>query len=163
MSGAITVSWQPFSRKAAALDWAQDRSWSDKSRFTVHTAQEVIGVFQYGEERHDQARRPAPMPTRKAAPPSTPAPAPLAAMKTWHAFISDRHRGGDVLCEVADPDHCDADRILPGTLLAVRPLSANDVRHPGNRQRDAGQAAPLNHDRFTLKRIRRWRSNWRTP
>ena len=29
-----------------------------------------------------------PMPTRKAAPPSTPAPAPLAAMKTWHAFAS---------------------------------------------------------------------------
>jgi len=82
-------------------------------------------------------------------------------MKTWHAFISDRHRGGDVLCEVADPDHCGADRILPGTLLAVRPLSANDFRDPGNRQRDAGQA-PLNHDHFTLKRIRRWRSNWRT-
>ena len=38
-----------FARKAAAVDWAELRSWNDESRFTVHTAAEVIGAFQDGE------------------------------------------------------------------------------------------------------------------
>jgi hypothetical protein len=38
-----------FARKATAEEWAQMRSWSDESRFTVHTATEVF-VFQDGEE-----------------------------------------------------------------------------------------------------------------
>jgi hypothetical protein len=29
-----------FAKKAAAEEWAQMRSWSDESRFTVHTASE---------------------------------------------------------------------------------------------------------------------------
>jgi hypothetical protein len=39
-----------FARKAAAIDWAALRSYNDESRFTVHTAQEVIGAWQDGEE-----------------------------------------------------------------------------------------------------------------
>ena len=39
-----------FARKATAEEWAQMRSWSDESRFTVHTAAEVLFVFQDGEE-----------------------------------------------------------------------------------------------------------------
>jgi hypothetical protein len=39
-----------FARKAAAVDWAELRSWNDESRFTVHTAAEVIGAWQDGEE-----------------------------------------------------------------------------------------------------------------
>lgn len=34
-----------FARKTAAEDWARDRSWSDESRFTVHTAAEVLFAF----------------------------------------------------------------------------------------------------------------------
>jgi hypothetical protein len=39
-----------FARKLAAEEWAQGRSFSDESRFTVHTAAEVLFVFQDGEE-----------------------------------------------------------------------------------------------------------------
>ena len=40
-----------FARKMHdAEDWAQLRSWNDESRFTVHTAAEVLFVFQDGEE-----------------------------------------------------------------------------------------------------------------
>ena len=39
-----------FARKVAAEEWAQMRSWNDESRFTVHTASEVIVAYQYGEE-----------------------------------------------------------------------------------------------------------------
>jgi hypothetical protein len=39
-----------FARKAAAEEWAQLRSWNDESRFTVHTAAEVLFGFQDGEE-----------------------------------------------------------------------------------------------------------------
>jgi hypothetical protein len=39
-----------FARKAAAIDWAELRSFNDESRFTVHTAAEVLFVFQDGEE-----------------------------------------------------------------------------------------------------------------
>ena len=39
-----------FARKAAAEEWAQNRSYSDESRFTVHTASEVLFAFQDGEE-----------------------------------------------------------------------------------------------------------------
>jgi len=38
-----------FARKAAAIDWAELRSFNDESRFTVHTAAEVIDAFQDGE------------------------------------------------------------------------------------------------------------------
>ena len=38
-----------FARKSAAIDWAESRSYNDESRFTVHTAAEVIEVFQDGE------------------------------------------------------------------------------------------------------------------
>ena len=31
------------------VDWAELRSLNDESRFTVHTAQEVIAAYQYGE------------------------------------------------------------------------------------------------------------------
>ena len=34
----------------AADDWAQCRSFNDESRFTVHTATEVIIAYQDGEE-----------------------------------------------------------------------------------------------------------------
>jgi hypothetical protein len=37
-------------RKQAAIDWAELRSFNDESRFTVHTAAEVLFVFQDGEE-----------------------------------------------------------------------------------------------------------------
>ena len=39
-----------FARKANAEEWAAIRSMSDESRFTVHTAAEVLFVFQDGEE-----------------------------------------------------------------------------------------------------------------
>jgi hypothetical protein len=39
-----------FAKKALAEEWAQMRSWNDESRFTVHTAAEVLFVFQDGEE-----------------------------------------------------------------------------------------------------------------
>jgi hypothetical protein len=39
-----------FARKALAEEWAQTRSFNDESRFTVHTAAEVLFVFQDGEE-----------------------------------------------------------------------------------------------------------------
>ena len=38
-----------FAKKALAEEWAQMRSWNDESRFTVHTATEVLFVFQDGE------------------------------------------------------------------------------------------------------------------
>ena len=38
-----------FARKAAAIEWAEMRSWNDESRFTVHTASEVVETFQHGE------------------------------------------------------------------------------------------------------------------
>ena len=37
-----------FARKAAAEEWAQMRSYNDESRFTVHTADEVLFVLQDG-------------------------------------------------------------------------------------------------------------------
>ena len=39
-----------FAKKALAEDWAQMRSFNDESRFTVHTAAEVLFVFQDGED-----------------------------------------------------------------------------------------------------------------
>jgi hypothetical protein len=39
-----------FAKKTLAEDWAQMRSYNDESRFTVHTASEVIIVYQDGEE-----------------------------------------------------------------------------------------------------------------
>ena len=38
-----------FAKKTLAEEWAQMRSWNDESRFTVHTAAEVLFVFQDGE------------------------------------------------------------------------------------------------------------------
>jgi hypothetical protein len=38
-----------FARKEVAIEWAELRSFNDESRFTVHTAQEVIAAYQYGE------------------------------------------------------------------------------------------------------------------
>lgn len=38
-----------FARKALAIEWAEMRSFNDESRFTVHTAAEVIDAFQDGE------------------------------------------------------------------------------------------------------------------
>jgi hypothetical protein len=39
-----------FARKAAAIEWAEYRSYSDESRFTVHTANEVVGAYQDGDQ-----------------------------------------------------------------------------------------------------------------
>jgi hypothetical protein len=39
-----------FAKQALAEDWAQMRSYNDESRFTVHTATEVLFVFQDGED-----------------------------------------------------------------------------------------------------------------
>jgi len=39
-----------FAKKALAEEWAQMRSWNDERRFTVHTAAQVLFVFQDGEE-----------------------------------------------------------------------------------------------------------------
>jgi hypothetical protein len=39
-----------FARKAAATDWAELRSFNDENRFTVHTAAEVVGAWQDGDE-----------------------------------------------------------------------------------------------------------------
>ena len=39
-----------FAKKTPAEEWAQLRSWNDESRFTVHTAAEVIVAYQDGEE-----------------------------------------------------------------------------------------------------------------
>ena len=38
-----------FARKQPAIDWAELRSFNDESLFTVHTAQEIVNVFQNGE------------------------------------------------------------------------------------------------------------------
>ena len=38
-----------FARQANAIEWAELRSFNDESRFTVHSASEVIEVFQNGE------------------------------------------------------------------------------------------------------------------
>jgi hypothetical protein len=38
-----------FARQVAAIEWAEYRSCSDESRFTVHTAQELIAAYQDGE------------------------------------------------------------------------------------------------------------------
>jgi hypothetical protein len=38
-----------FAKKALADEWAQLRSFNDESRFTVHTATEVIVCYQDGE------------------------------------------------------------------------------------------------------------------
>jgi hypothetical protein len=38
-----------FARKQPAIDWAELRSFNDESRFTAHTAQEIVNVFQNGE------------------------------------------------------------------------------------------------------------------
>ena len=38
-----------FARKVAAEEWAQSRLWNDESRFTVHTAAEVLFEFQEGK------------------------------------------------------------------------------------------------------------------
>ena len=53
-SGSVRLSERhgvvaAFAKKSLAEEWAQMRSWSDESRFTVHTATEVF-VFQDGEE-----------------------------------------------------------------------------------------------------------------
>ena len=39
-----------FARKQAAIDWAEMRSYTGESRFTVHSAAEVIDAFQNGEQ-----------------------------------------------------------------------------------------------------------------
>ena len=44
-SGATITSWPAFARKQPAIDWPELRSFNDESRFTVHTAAEVIGAF----------------------------------------------------------------------------------------------------------------------
>src|SRR6185295_18971343 len=46
-SGSVVAA---FAKKALAEEWAQMRSFNDESRFTVHTAAEVLFVFQDGEE-----------------------------------------------------------------------------------------------------------------
>jgi hypothetical protein len=50
----VAVPWQrtaaAFARKAAAIEWAEYRSFGDESWFTVHTAAEVLFAFQDGEE-----------------------------------------------------------------------------------------------------------------
>lgn len=38
-----------FARKEVAIEWAEYRSFGDESRFTVHTANEVVDAFQYGD------------------------------------------------------------------------------------------------------------------
>ena len=38
-----------FARKAAATDWAELKSFNDESRFTVHTAVEIVDCFQDGK------------------------------------------------------------------------------------------------------------------
>jgi hypothetical protein len=43
-----------FARTQAAIDWAEMKSLYDESRFTVHTAQEVIAVYQDGENQNGQ-------------------------------------------------------------------------------------------------------------
>jgi hypothetical protein len=42
-----------FARKTAAVDWAQMRSFNDESRFTVHTAREVIDAYQDGQSENE--------------------------------------------------------------------------------------------------------------
>jgi hypothetical protein len=39
-----------FARQAPAEEWAQMRSFNDESRFTVHTATEVIAAYQDGDQ-----------------------------------------------------------------------------------------------------------------
>lgn len=38
-----------FAHEEPAIEWAELRSFSDESRFTVHTAAKVIAAYQYGE------------------------------------------------------------------------------------------------------------------
>ncbi len=38
-----------FAREEPAIEWAEMRSFSDESRFTVHTAAKVIAAFQDGD------------------------------------------------------------------------------------------------------------------
>jgi len=54
-SGSVRLSERhgvvaAFAKKSLAEEWAQMRSFNDESRFTVHTAAEVLFVFQDGEE-----------------------------------------------------------------------------------------------------------------
>ncbi|KRR21388.1 hypothetical protein CQ14_06985 [Bradyrhizobium lablabi] len=39
-----------FAKKNHAEEWAQMRSFNDESRFTVHTATEILFIFQDGEQ-----------------------------------------------------------------------------------------------------------------
>jgi hypothetical protein len=39
-----------FAKKQQAVEWAQMRSYSDESKFHVHTADEVVVAYQDGEE-----------------------------------------------------------------------------------------------------------------
>lgn len=38
-----------FAKKGQAEEWAQMRSFNDESRFTVHTAAEILFAFQDGD------------------------------------------------------------------------------------------------------------------
>jgi hypothetical protein len=38
-----------FAKLRAAQEWAGDRSWSDESLFTIHTAEKVIEIYREGE------------------------------------------------------------------------------------------------------------------
>jgi hypothetical protein len=38
-----------FAKQTSAIEWAEMRSFNDESRFTVHTAQDVIVAYQDGE------------------------------------------------------------------------------------------------------------------
>jgi hypothetical protein len=42
-----------FAKQSAAEEWAQSRSWNDESKFTVHTAAEVINSWQDGKPEHE--------------------------------------------------------------------------------------------------------------
>ena len=42
-----------FARKQAATEWAETRSYSDESKFTVHTATEVIETYRDGAAEGD--------------------------------------------------------------------------------------------------------------
>jgi hypothetical protein len=46
-----------FARKQAAIDWAEMRSFNDESRFTVHTAMEVIDAYPDGSRSSEPPAR----------------------------------------------------------------------------------------------------------
>lgn len=112
------------------------RSLNHESRFTAHTAQEVIEAFQDGSARN---RRLAPMPARSEPQdlpvPVAPSPTMPAPLQTWHCFAFLVVTAVALYFAKWPINRRRPDRILPRAVLAMRTLPANDACHPDDRAR----------------------------